>query len=65
MASDLESTTSVGTGDSRAASTADSNVPDMAAEMCRDTIESAPASAAATYASSSSCGLGRDVETGV
>ena len=64
MPSDPESTTRSGTGDSLAASRADSTVPDICDDRCTDTTASQPRSAAAVYACSSVAGPGRDVVTG-
>ena len=54
-----------GTGESSAAIAAPPIVLDMSPEMCTETTESAPASAAARYAARKAAGAGRDVDTGV
>jgi hypothetical protein len=65
MPRDRESTTSTGIGDCSAAKRADWHVPDISDEMWTDTTAVAPAAAAASYASTNSCGDGRDVLSGV
>ena len=65
MPSARESTTVTGTGESSAAIAAPPIVLDISPEMCTDTTASAPASAAARYASRNAAGAGRDVDTGV
>jgi hypothetical protein len=59
-----ESTTVTGTGDWAAARCAPCTVADMSAEMCTETMASAPAAASRSYASRNSAGAGRDVVTG-
>ena len=64
MAVERESTTrTVPCGKSCAASVADSQVPDSAADRCTDTIRVAPASSTDWYIAANSAGVGRDVLT--
>src|SRR3954452_16217644 len=65
IASDRESTTRTGIGDSLAPIIAASKVPDMSPERWIETIESAPAAAHSAYVSANDCGAGRLVDTGV
>jgi hypothetical protein len=60
----LVSTTVTGTGDSRAASCADSCVPLISADRWTDRISLAPWAAASAYTSARNAGDGREVLTG-
>ena len=58
-----ESTTVTGIDASRAASAAESTVPDMSPDRCTETTAVAPAAAASAYACANRSGAGRDVLT--